>query len=264
MAPRSIAATIVALATSMSVVAQAPPPAERPGRPVSFVACPQFRDTARQCWLAEHGGRTYYIGAFRIGTAPQLLHRVLVEGVAHDGEMSCGAINIDPVHISPLPEIALDCDTVLPDNGTGPREGSIFDLPAAVLAQNGAGVPPPSPLHTDATWTVGYDFGSARLNLLSQTQVETIALAIMASPVSRVVVTGRQGRSHFSDGTVMTELPEIAAVRAAAVRKALLDIGVRPDLIEVLQMQPTVADGPLQDVASRNVTVEVKLTPSSQ
>lgn len=252
-------ASILMLVTSSSVVAQAPPP-ERPGRPVSFIACPQFRDTARQCWLAEYEGKTYYIGAFRIGTPPQLLHRVLVEGVAHDDEMSCGGINIDPIQLSPLPEIAPECDTVLPDNGTGPLEGSIFDLPASVLAQNGAALPAPPPLHADTVFTVAYDFDRAILNLPNQAQVEMIALAIMASSVSHVIVTGRQGRSRLSNGMIITETPTIATIRAAAVRKALIDLGVKPD-IEVRHLAAPPVDAPGRDVESRNVTVEVKLTP---
>lgn len=261
MAARSMAGTL-ALVISASVVAQAPP-ADRPGRPVSFVACPQFRDTARQCWLAEYAGKTYHIGAFGIGTPPQLLHRVLIEGVAHDDEMSCGAIHIDPVHISPLPEISPECDTVLPDNGAAPRQGSIFDLPAEVLAQNGSDIPPPPPLRTDTTFAVVFDFDRAILNLANQAKVETIARAIIASSVSRVIVTGRAGRSRLTDGTVMTETPGIADARTAVIREALLGIGVRPDRIEVRQRETT-ADVSIQGVESRNLTVEVELTPAGR
>ena len=246
----------MAFAVSASALAQTA--TDRPGRPISFVACPQFRDTARQCWLAESGGKLYYIGAFGIGTPPQLLHRVLVEGVAHDGETSCGAISIDPVHISPLPELDYSCDTVLPDNGTAPREGSIFDLPPDVLARNGSDVPPPPPLSANTSFAVVFDFDRAVLNLANQAKVEMIARAVMASPVRRVIVTGHAGRSRLSDGSTMREAPQIAAQRTDAVSKALIGIGVKPSIVETRAIESTAIDAPVPDLDSREVTVEVE------
>jgi hypothetical protein len=246
----------MAFVVSASALAQTA--ADRPGRPISFVACPQFRDTARQCWLAESAGKVYYIGAFGIGTPPQLLHRVLVEGVAHDDESSCGAISIDPVHISPLPELDYSCDTVLPDNGTAPREGSIFDLPPDVLARNGSDLPPPPPLSANRSFSVVFDFDRAVLNLANQAKVEMIARAVMASPVHRVIVTGRAGRSRLSDGSTMREAPQIAAQRADAVSNALIAIGVTRGIVEKRAIETTAIDAPVPDVDSRAVTVEVE------
>ncbi|HEU4960717.1 MAG TPA: hypothetical protein VFT56_09930 [Sphingomonas sp.] len=248
------------MALMSSAVALAQGAADRPGRPISFVACPQFRDTARQCWLAESGGKTYYIGAFGIGTPPQLLHRVLVEGVAHDDELSCGGINIDPVHISPLPELDYSCDAVLPDNGTAPREGSIFDLPPAVLARNGSDVPAPPPLRANTSFSVTFDFDRAVLNLLNQAKVEMIAKAILKSPVRRVIVTGHAGRSRLSDGSRMLEAPQIADERMRAVSNALIGIGVTAGIVEEHGIDSTAIDAPVSDVDSREVTVEVLLS----
>jgi outer membrane protein OmpA-like peptidoglycan-associated protein len=231
----------------------------RPGRPVSFLACPEFRDTARQCWVAESYGKIYYIGGFGIATPPQLLHRVLVEGVAHDDEMSCGAINIDPIHISPLPEIDASCDTVLPDNGTAPREGSIFDLPAAALARNGAGVLAPPPLHGNTTFIVVFDFDRAILNLVNQANVEMIARAVMNSQVERVIITGHAGRSRLSNGSTMVETSKIAALRTAAVSDALIRIGVNPSIVDRREVDKTAIDAAVGDVESRNATVEIQL-----
>ena len=227
------------------------------GRPVSFVACPQFRDTARQCWLAESGGKTYYIGAFGIGTPPQLLHKALIEGVAHDDQTSCGAINIDPVRISPLAELDFSCDAVLPDNGTAPREGSLFDLPAEVLARNGGDVPTPPPLTNNMTYALMLDFDSAVLNLANQAQAELIARSIMASPVDRVIITGHAGQSHLDDGTIMREAPDVANRRMMAVRDALVAIGVPVGIVE-----GRTVDSPPEGVSalgpeSRKVAIEV-------
>ncbi len=251
-------AVILAFVTGSAVLAQ-PPQAQRAGRPISFVACPEFRDTARQCWLAETGGKTYYIGGFTIGTPPQLLHKVLVEGVAHDDEVSCGAINIDPISISPLAELDYNCDTVLPDNGTGPRGGSIFDLPAEVLARNGADVPSPPPLSQPATFDITFDFDRSNLNLLNQGKVEMMARAIMASQVTRVIVTGHAGRSRLSDDSMLVENPAIGAQRAAVISAALIGIGVSPALLVTRDAKQPSSDNTADGVASRNVRVEIDL-----
>jgi len=232
-------------------------PAASSGRPVSFVACPEFRNTARQCWLAESGGKTYYIGAFRIGTPPQLLHRVLVEGVAHDDQTSCGAINIDPVQISPLPELDYSCDAVLPDNGSAPREGSLFDLPAEVLARNGGDVPVPPPLTKNMAFAVVLDFDRAVLNLVNQAKVELIARTIMASPVARVIVTGYAGQSRLDGGSIMREAPDIAARRMMVVRDALIAIGVPQKIVEVRTVASSPEGGSVLGPESRQVTVDV-------
>jgi hypothetical protein len=244
-------------------LAPPPPQRDRPGRPVSFVACPQFRDTARQCWTAESDGKTYYIGGFAIGTPPQLLHRVLVEGVAHDSESSCGAITLDPVHLSPLPEIDAACDTILPDNGVIPKEPSIFDLPPAVLAANGGPMPAPPPLRSNTTFTVLFDFDRANLNLFNQANVEMMGRAIMNSRVQRVIVTGRSGRSRLADGSTMIESKAIGVLRAAKVSEALVLIGVAPELVSQRNVDNTPVDAQVGDVDSRNVTVEVQIAEHS-
>lgn len=248
--------------TVLGVVVSAPALAQSAaagssGRPVSFVACPQFRNTARQCWLAESGGKTYYIGAFGIGTPPQLLHKALIEGVAHDDQTSCGAINIDPVHISPLLELDHSCDTVLPDNGTAPREGSFFDLPAEVLARNGGDVPAPPPLTNNQTFAITLDFDRTVLNLANQAKVEMIARSIMASSVDRVIISGHAGQSRLDDGSIMREAPEVAVGRMTVVRDALIAIGVPESIVE-----GRTVDSPHEGLSapgpeSRVVTIEV-------
>ena len=234
------------------------------GHPVSFVACPEFRNTARQCWTAESGGKTYYIGGFGIGTPPQLLHRALIEGVAYDGESSCGATVLDPVHISPLPEIDAACETVLPDNGVGPKELSIFDLPPAVLAANGAAIPTPPPLARDATFKIYFDFDSAHLNLFNQATVETIARTIMSSRVRSINITGFSGRTRLSDGSSMIESPSTGRLRAQAVRDALVLIGVDPNLVRLSNVEKTPVDAQVDGAESRNVAVDIALANGTE
>ena len=140
MSRQKVAAGLLAVVGSAS---SQPLPAQHAhaGHPVSFVACPEFRNTARQCWTAESGGKTYYIGGFGIGTPPQLLHRALIEGVAYDGESSCGATVLDPVHISPLPEIDAACE------GRQARRPSGREVvtPWARASRRGGSSPSPAP-----------------------------------------------------------------------------------------------------------------------
>jgi len=235
------------------------PAASSAGRPVSFVSCPEFRDTARQCWLAENGGKVYYIGAIGFGTAPQLLHQVLVEGTAHDDQASCGAINISPVHLSVLPEIDTRCNTVLPDNGTHPRDPSRFDAPPEVLSQIGAERPPPAPLTDDGHWSIAFDLDSAFLNQLSQQTVESAAKASAVSSVASVVIVGRSGAARLDDGTTLSEDPLVANRRAKSVANAFKGLGVDPKLIDVRVDPQRISGDGVHDWERRSVEIDVHL-----
>jgi outer membrane protein OmpA-like peptidoglycan-associated protein len=229
------------------------------GRPVSFVTCPQFRDTARQCWLAENGGKVYYIGDIGLSTAPQLLHQVLVEGIAHDDQSSCGAISISPVHLSVLPEIDNRCNTVLPDNGARPRDPTRFDAPPEVLSQIGAERPPPVPLTKAAHWSIAFDFDSDFLNQLTQQQVEAAAKATAISSVASVVIVGRAAAVRLDDGKALSEDPAVANRRAKAVAAAFEGLGVGPELIEVRTNPQLINGDGVHDWEHRSAEIDVRL-----
>jgi outer membrane protein OmpA-like peptidoglycan-associated protein len=259
---KSAQGIVILMAASLIVSAGETPPgtaANKAGRSVSFVTCPQFRDTARQCWVAEHGGKVYYIGAIGLGTAPQLLHQVLVEGTAHDGQSSCDAINISPVHLSVLPEIDPHCNTVLPDNGTRPLDPSRFDAPPEVLSQIGAERSAPVPLTNDAHWSISFDFDSAFLNQLTQQQVESAAKAAAASVVASVAIAGRAAAVRLDDGTILSEDPSVANRRAEAIAKAFTGLGVDPKLIDVRVDPQLVAGDGVHDWEHRSVEIDVHL-----
>jgi outer membrane protein OmpA-like peptidoglycan-associated protein len=264
---RAVAAGIAvsAVGSRFASAAESPAaPSPDAGRPISFVACPLYRDTVRQCWLAEYGGKVYSIGAAGIETLPQLLHQVLVEGVAHDNQASCGAINVSPVHLSVLPEIDTSCNTVLPDNGTSPLDPSRFDAPPEVLSQIGAERPPPSPLASDTRWSIGFDYGSAFLNQVSQQRVETAAKTILASPVTQVTIMGSAAGARLESGQVIIEDAALALRRAEVVRSVLLGLGVSPKSLELRNKAvPTTANG-VDDWQRRNVEIEVRIGTRSR
>ena len=235
------------------------PAANSAGRPVSFVSCPEFRDTARQCWLAENGGKVYYIGSIGYGTAPQLLHQVLVEGTAHDDQASCGAINISPVHLSVLQEIDSRCNTVLPDNGTHPLDPTRFDAPPEVLSKIGAERPPPVPLKNDGHWSIAFDFDSAFLNQLIQQQVESAAKATAVSSVASVTIVGRAAAVRLDDGATLSEDPLVASRRAKSVANAFKGLGVDPKLIQVRVDSELIEGDGVHDGEHRSVEIDVHL-----
>jgi outer membrane protein OmpA-like peptidoglycan-associated protein len=163
------------------------------------------------------------------------------------------------VHLSVLPEVDTRCNTVLPDNGTAPLDPSRFDAPPEVLAQIGAERPPPSPLASDTRWTIGFDYGSAFLNQLSQQRVEIAAKTIAASSVAHVTITGTAMGAKPQNGPVLTEDPTLAARRAEVVRTVLVGLGVSPKSLEVrTKPGPSVANG-VDDWQRRNAEIEVRV-----
>jgi len=246
-------------------LAQQPPPGGPPpvahataGRPVSFIACPEFRDTARQCFVAEYGGKTYYIGGFRLDAPPQLMHRVLVEGTAYDSESSCGAINIEPVHLSVFPEIDPVCNTILPDNGSAPREGSQFDAPPEVLSQIGAERPQPLPLASIAEVSVHFPFGSAVLGQSAQQAVESAYKLASVSRLESVIITGWSSNTKLDDGRILTEDYSLAMQRAKHVHDALIALGLRSTLAHVAASGAWVVPDGVHDADHRKVVIVIR------
>src|SRR5690606_35704741 len=98
---------------SATAAAQLPPADVR-----NFVSCPIVRDTSTvPCWLSEHEGELYYLGIQTDISAdfhpPYLGHKVIVEGTISNQDRICGAIVLNPVKISVVPEIDKNCDTIL-------------------------------------------------------------------------------------------------------------------------------------------------------
>jgi outer membrane protein OmpA-like peptidoglycan-associated protein len=218
-----------------------------------------FRDTERQCWVTEHHGKTYYIGGYILGTPPQLMHRVLVQGMAHEGMESCGGVVISPVSLSVLPELDAKCDTVLPDNGVPPSEPSFFDLPPPLLLSIGLELPYPSGPFKNLTQIVHFDFDSSWLNQTSQQSIEAAAKYAMASKAESVIVTGRAQNSLLDDGKLLAEASDVAQRRAHVVQTALVKIGVDSSKITTLWKDPPAEGNGATDAEGREVTIEIHL-----
>jgi outer membrane protein OmpA-like peptidoglycan-associated protein len=191
-------------------------------------------------------------------------HRVLVEGVAYDDESSCGAINVEPVHVSVFPELDTSCNTVLPDNGAAPREPSRFDLGAEMLSTIGAEQPMPRPLRADAEIAVEFPFGSTMLDQRAQQIVESAYKLAVASAVKSVEVIGWAASSRLEDGTTLSEPPALARRRADFVRSALISLGVDEQHVHSSAVADVHAADGVHDETWRRVVIRIIVSGEPQ
>ena len=227
------------------------------GKHVSFITCPIFRDAAQQCWLAEAQGELFAIGKNPFATIPQLLHKVLVEGVVAAEPRSCGGVVLQPVHISVLPEIDRSCDTVLNDNGSKSTDPSFADLPPELLNMIGEPLPTPPGPYFDKTVVLLYGFDSTFFAQENQQALEVAAKYAVAAKAKHIEITGFAARSKLDDGTLMVENAAVADQRAKAVSVALIGLGINPSSIKIKPRTViTSADG-IHDAENRRVIVKI-------
>jgi outer membrane protein OmpA-like peptidoglycan-associated protein len=222
------------------------PPANRR----NFVACPIIRDSKTMpCWLAEYDGELYYLGQQgRTSSAfypPQLKHEVLVEGTVKPGERICGGIVLEPLSISVMPELSLNCNTLLP-------------------AEDGLEPPSPPPLpknepSQDSTrsFTILFDFDSDYLTL-HKTRIlgEAIRIAKIIQ-LKEIQVSAYRASTLLSNGQKMLETENIAVKRADKIMDILIGSGFPKERIKSsIKATPEPCDG-LNDPARRRVLIKL-------
>jgi hypothetical protein len=221
--------------TAFLVLAGAASAAEPPANHRNFVSCPIVRDTPTvPCWLAEYDGELYYLGIQTDVSAefhpPLLGHKVLVEGAIKDGPRICGGIVLEPIKISPMPELDGTCNTILPaeDQYTvpfaprppGPSGGRLaFDAAPGTPRQA------PAPLTGPQEFILYYDFdvlvGGRHAGILSRIYNYASSLR---DP--KIAITCHRGETLLSDGTLLTEREELPLLRAQEVAKLLRGAGL--------------------------------------
>lgn len=230
---------------------------------VSFITCPIFRNSgSTRCWLAEREGVTYFIGR-HAGSAPQLLHKVLIQGTVSTEPPSCGGVILSPLYISVLQEIDHSCNSVLPDNGARPTGRQFYDLPTAEQLLIDEPLPMPKGPFKSQKFVGRFDHDSHFLNMGMQQVVETAANYAVASKASQVRVTGRVGNSKLDDGRILVERPSLAKVRAEAVASALIGLGVDPKRVDVSWVEKSPAPDGIGDADLRAVEIELTVPGSS-
>lgn len=252
------------------------------GSAVSFVACPVARDTGPDtdlCFLAEHDRVSYALTNPADFGAPQLRHRVLVEGRVAEGPPVCGATPVDG-RVSVLAEIDASCDQVLPFDGSvvgvaggvfnsGPPEqrARMRDLAKRAEANPALSVQPlmpdPPPAAPAASFapqrlTIFYPFDSDRGSGPDMLAVSKLA-AEAAHAGARVALLSRQGASRLSDGETLRESPGMARRRAEKLAGILTGLGVPPAAVTTEVVELAAAPDGVDDWRDRRI--ELTATP---
>jgi len=242
--------------------AETPPESQR-----NFVSCPIVRDTPTvPCWLSEYEGELYYLGIQTDVSAdfdpPYLGHQVLVEGRVADGPRICGGIVLDPVNVSPLPELDARCREIWPaeerftvpfaPRPPGPSGGRLaFDPPP------GAAPPPAAPIDPDVPreFVLHYDFDMLIMGRHAPILGEILGYAEKVG-ARAITVTGYAGATLLSDGRVLAEPDSIAEQRAREVAQLLEAAGLDARFSALAGPQQPPPDG-VDDWRTRRSVVRV-------
>ncbi len=233
---------------------------------VNFLACPLVRDTKTvPCFLAEYNGETYFLGIQQDITAdfypPQLLHKALIEGTVAPGPRVCGGIPLKPVHVSVIAEVDRSCNAILPaESGIDappakrPAGPSTRQAPVSTAA-----VPPkkPEPPFTEREFVIHYDFDSDFLFARDTRQLANIAEYARVSKAHSIEVVGYRGATRLSEGTVLTEKPDVAQLRAERVGHVLEGLGTPASTVRWVS-EPAAATG---DTDYENRRIVVRIVP---
>lgn len=231
---------------------------------LNFVACPVVRDTKTvPCFLADYKGETYFLGIQQDITAdfypPQLLHKALIEGTVAPGPRVCGGIPLKPVHVSVISDLDRSCNTILPAEpgidappAKRPAGPSTRQAPVPTVA-----LPPkkPEPPFQERRFTIQYDFDSDFLFARDTRQLVNIAEYARVSKAQKIEITGYRGATLLSEGTVLTEKPAVAELRAERVAQILKGLGTPASSVQWVS-EAAAASGDA-DYETRRVVVRI-------
>lgn len=235
--------------------------------PVSFVACPIYRDTDNGrksgCWLVDDAasGARYDITA--APTKPDWNHAVLVEGRVSAGAPDlCGGRVLEPARVSVLPE---PCTRyrLLAEGYKGRR----FALPERNVRPLYEARTPPAKPYVAGRFTIPFDFGGTFIayQLADYYTDRAIDYALAVQP-ARVTVSGSaQVVPRTVSGRTLAEPRGLARERAELIKRALEMRGVPPDRIRIAGATPkpyvpAAFDGIAEAQARR---VDVLVTPDA-
>jgi len=236
-------------------------PAQPFGERISFVSCPVVRDTRTvPCWTSDYQGDTYYLTIQSDVSAqvqpPLLGHKVLVEGIVTDRPSICGGIVLEDVHLTAMPELDANCNTILPADERitidfhprppGPSAGRL-----AFQRDPSTQPPEPPPPTGPQTFDLYFDFDKGISFRHPGNLVGILDVAEKLKP-SRMEVTGVRGAHLLSDGTVLQESETTGERRAKEVTALLHDAGINID--SDMNWIDAEADG-IDDWQTRRVTV---------
>ena len=193
-----------------------------------FVACPVYRDTdagkKSGCWLAEdpQDGRRYDVTPSP--TKPDWNYAVLVEGRLAAAQTDvCGAVVLDPVRVSILPERCVRA--MLPAEGYPGRK---FVLPERnVRPLYEARKPFPQP-YAARTFEIPFEFGrSFIVYQLSDYLIDQAVAYATATHAAKVEITGWAATVPMTvSGRTLAEPTALARARAEVAAQWMTSLGV--------------------------------------
>lgn len=200
---------------------------------VRFLACPVYRDTdagrKSGCWLGTDGatGRRYDVSDAPF--KPWVGRMMLVEGEIAATPDICGGTPLAQVRVAVLDERCPEA--VIPAEGY-PSKPSV--VPANAMAPLSVPRAPPAPPYARRQYQVEFTFGDDRLMYQHvEVTIEKAALYAKASGATVDVLGAADTVGFTASGRRMREPAALAAARAAAVREALVRLGVPTARIRV-------------------------------
>ncbi|HEY6642780.1 hypothetical protein [Povalibacter sp.] len=228
-----------------------------------FIGCPVYRDTdagrKSGCWLVTdlQDGLQYEVTDARI--KPILGQQILVEGVVTDKSRElCGAIVLDPVDVSVLPQTCKGF--VIPAEG---HPGRRFGLPAVVMQPTNVPRVLPAPPYEPREYIIQFELNSDfLLYQYSELIIEQASLYAKASKPRRITITGYAvTRPIEVSGQRIAETLAVAEARARTIAEALNRLGIPRSQME-LKWQEAPANyssGPLPELSRRRAVIAIEL-----
>lgn len=219
------------------------------GETVSFVACPIAQDTGPNtdlCFFTEYRGRRISLAGPEDWGAPQLGHRVLVEGELIEDSQACGGVRLDG-RVSVLWELAPECNLILPFE----TEPQVEPAPVSERARwlhaeiamletdpsrslQSVRLPPGPPVEVaiGRTEIIYYPFDSDRSSGPDAQRFVKLAHLARDTPGAFITIHAYRGVSLLDDGTLMSEREDMAEQRANKVAGILAGLGAPAARIE--------------------------------
>jgi hypothetical protein len=185
---------------------------------------------------------------------------VLVEAEISDRPRICGGIVLEPLHTTPLPELDLSCNRMLPAEAQytidfnprppGPSGGRLAFEGKATQAKESPVAP------EDTSFELTFDFDRS-FSFRHTRQLMRVVKHAEQLPASHIKVHGNRGATLLSDGTLLVEHTNTAQRRAEDVARLLGGAGLQVDVSTSWSIEPSPADG-VDDWRSRSVNVRVE------
>lgn len=235
--------------------------AAQQGESVSFIACPVAQDQGPDrdvCFFTEYRGKRYGLTIPPDWGAPQLGHKVLVEGIVADRPAACGGIPLDG-RVSVMPELSPECNTIAPltpdiaaslRRASDPRADEVATELAAIASDPSRSLRPiPQQGITRPTAELGkaetiyYPFESDRSSGPDASRLVAMAQLANRTDDAKILIRSYRGASRLDDGTVIEEKRGMAKQRADKVVGILKGLGAENAAftVEVFEddMKPT-------------------------